>query len=108
MQRVRKDVPTADVIVTNPTHYAVALKYEPGMTAPKVVAKGADIMALKIREIAGEHGIPILNAHPRPSAVSHRRGRPRNPRRVLLRRRRDLGVRLGNQRKGKKLVDRRF
>lgn len=65
MQRMRKDVPTADVIVTNPTHYAVALKYEAGtMNAPKVVAKGADFLALKIREIAAEHGVPILERPP--------------------------------------------
>lgn len=65
MQRFRKDVPTADVIVTNPTHYAVALKYESGaMHAPKVIAKGADFMALKIREIAAEHGVPILERPP--------------------------------------------
>lgn len=65
MQRIRQDVPTADVIVTNPTHFAIAIKYEPGsMRAPKVVAKGADFLALKIREIAGEHGIPILERPP--------------------------------------------
>ena len=65
MKRVKQAVPTADVIVTNPTHYAVALKYEAGaMHAPKVVAKGADFLALKIREIAAEHGVPILERPP--------------------------------------------
>lgn len=65
MKRVKQSVPTADVIVTNPTHYAVALKYEAGtMHAPKVVAKGADFLALKIREIAAEHGVPILERPP--------------------------------------------
>jgi flagellar biosynthesis protein FlhB len=65
MQRVRKDVPTADVIVTNPTHFAIALKYEPGsMHAPRVVAKGIDFLALRIREVAVEHGIPILERPP--------------------------------------------
>jgi flagellar biosynthetic protein FlhB len=64
MQRVRSVVPTADVIVTNPTEYAVALKYEDGMTAPKVVAKGRGYVAQKIREIALEHGIPILERPP--------------------------------------------
>ncbi len=65
MQRAKQAVPTADVIVTNPTHYAVALKYESGdMRAPKVVAKGADFLALKIREIAAEHGVPILERPP--------------------------------------------
>jgi flagellar biosynthesis protein FlhB len=65
LKRIQKDVPTADVVVTNPTHYAVALKYEQGnMHAPKVVAKGADYMALRIREIAVAHGIPILERPP--------------------------------------------
>ena len=65
MQRVRQDVPTADVIVTNPTHYSIALKYEAGaMHAPKVVAKGVDFLALRIREIAAVHGIPILERPP--------------------------------------------
>ena len=64
-QKLKKDVPTADVVVTNPTHFAVALKYEPAvMHAPKVVAKGQDFMALRIREIAIEHGIPILERKP--------------------------------------------
>lgn len=65
MQKVRKDVPTADVIVTNPTHFAVALKYDgPTMNAPRVVAKGVDFLALRIREIAAEHGIPIIERPP--------------------------------------------
>jgi flagellar biosynthesis protein FlhB len=63
-QRLKQDVPTADVIVTNPTHYSIAIKYEAGMTAPKVVAKGVDFLALRIREIAGESGIPILERPP--------------------------------------------
>jgi len=62
---LKKDVPTADVVVTNPTHYAIALKYDPtGMSAPKVVAKGQDFLALKIREIAAEAGVPILERPP--------------------------------------------
>ena len=64
MQRIKKDVPTADVIVTNPTHFAIALKYEQGMTAPKVVAKGADFLAQRIREIAVAHGVPIVERPP--------------------------------------------
>jgi flagellar biosynthetic protein FlhB len=65
MQRLKKDVPTADVVVTNPTHFAVALKYDPtGMAAPRVIAKGQDFLALKIREIAAEAGIPILERPP--------------------------------------------
>jgi flagellar biosynthetic protein FlhB len=60
-QRLRKEVPKADVIVTNPTHYAVAIAYEMGkMPAPRVVAKGVDEMALRIREIATEFAIPMV------------------------------------------------
>ena len=55
------DVPTADVIITNPVHLAVALRYVPGqMGAPKVVAKGAEGMAQRIKEIARQHGVPIM------------------------------------------------
>lgn len=61
MQRLRADVPKADVVVTNPTHYAIALKYDGAtMRAPKVVAKGADFIALQIRQIAAAHGVPII------------------------------------------------
>jgi flagellar biosynthetic protein FlhB len=60
-KRMMQDVPKADVVVTNPTHFAVALKYEPEkMSAPKVVAKGADLMAKKIREVAAEHNVPLV------------------------------------------------
>ncbi|MFO0417154.1 MAG: flagellar biosynthesis protein FlhB [Pseudomonadota bacterium] len=59
--KLRSSVPKADVIVTNPTHYAVALKYDrERFAAPIVVAKGTDFMAMRIREIAKEHNIPIL------------------------------------------------
>ena len=58
--RMMAAVPEADVIVTNPTHFSVALKYGDGMLAPEVVAKGQDLTALRIREIAREHGVPIL------------------------------------------------
>jgi flagellar biosynthetic protein FlhB len=62
---MKKQVPTADVVVTNPTHFAVALKYDSNsMHAPRVVAKGQDHMALKIREIAVAHGVPILERKP--------------------------------------------
>src|ERR1700748_1196133 len=58
--RMMAAVPTATVIITNPNHYAVALKYESGkMAAPICVAKGVDALALKIREVATEHGVPI-------------------------------------------------
>ncbi|MEB0138798.1 MULTISPECIES: flagellar biosynthesis protein FlhB [unclassified Undibacterium] len=64
-RRMMAEIPTADVIVTNPTHYAVALKYtEGGNGAPKVVAKGADEIAAKIREIGKENNIPLLAAPP--------------------------------------------
>jgi len=52
------------VVVTNPTHYAVALSYQNGARAPKVVAKGMDEVAARIREIAAEHGVPLLEAPP--------------------------------------------
>lgn len=68
MQRARKRmmtaVPKATVIITNPTHYAVALQYEPGMAAPLCLAKGVDAVALKIREVAGEHDVPIVENVP--------------------------------------------
>ncbi len=61
LQRARTDVPGADVVVTNPTHFAVALKYDgETMAAPKVVAKGADFLAFRIREIALAAGVPIV------------------------------------------------
>ncbi|WP_017444789.1 flagellar biosynthesis protein FlhB [Gayadomonas joobiniege] len=62
-RRMMKEVPKADVVVTNPTHFAVALKYDPlGRGAPVVLAKGADEMARHIREIAEAHQVPILSA----------------------------------------------
>ncbi len=61
LQRVNQAVPGADVVVTNPTHYAVALKYDSdNMSAPRVVAKGADFIAARIRQLAAQHGIPII------------------------------------------------
>ncbi|HHT9144436.1 MAG TPA: flagellar biosynthesis protein FlhB [Candidatus Wunengus sp. YC61] len=61
MKRMMAAVPTADVVVTNPTHYAVVLKYEStGMKAPKVVAKGADLLAKRIKDIAKKHNIPLV------------------------------------------------
>lgn len=62
-KRMMAQVPKADVVVTNPTHYAVALKYDPEKSgAPVVVAKGADLVAQSIRELAKENGVPILEA----------------------------------------------
>ena len=64
-RRMLADVPTADVIITNPTHYAVALKYEGGaMAAPRCVAKGVDALALRIRALAEEHGVPVVENPP--------------------------------------------
>jgi len=59
-KRMLADVPTADVIVTNPTHFAVALKYVPGAAAPMVVAKGQDQMAMMIRKVARKARVPII------------------------------------------------
>jgi flagellar biosynthetic protein FlhB len=64
-RRMMAEIPTADVVVTNPTHYAVALRYsENGMSAPVVVAKGSHFLAARIREIAIENNVPILEAPP--------------------------------------------
>lgn len=64
-RRMMQEVPGAAVVITNPTHLAVALKYEDGrMFAPKIVAKGAGIVAEKIREIAREHNVPIVEDKP--------------------------------------------
>lgn len=65
LQRIQQSVPRADVVVTNPTHFAVALEYDPEtMAAPKVVAKGADFLAFRIREIAAAHRVPIIERPP--------------------------------------------
>lgn len=65
MQQMQRDVPRADVIVTNPTHFSVAIQYDQAnMAAPKVVAKGADLLALRIRQIAAAHAIPIVERPP--------------------------------------------
>jgi flagellar biosynthetic protein FlhB len=64
-RRMMKAVPAADIVVMNPTHYAVALKYDQeAMGAPRVVAKGTDRLALRIRELAREGGVPVLEAPP--------------------------------------------
>jgi flagellar biosynthetic protein FlhB len=63
-KRMMAAVPKASVIITNPTHYSVALSYERGMSAPVCVAKGVDTLAFKIREIAREHDIPIVENVP--------------------------------------------
>ncbi|MEH8015896.1 flagellar biosynthesis protein FlhB [Rheinheimera muenzenbergensis] len=72
MKRMMQEVPKADVIVTNPTHYAVALKYDQGkFRAPLVVAKGLDEVALHIRKIAAEHKIPIIESPMLARSVYH-------------------------------------
>ncbi len=64
-RRMMERVPEADVVITNPTHYAVALAYDRESSgAPRVLAKGADLVALRIREIAAEHGIAVVSAPP--------------------------------------------
>lgn len=64
-RRMMSEVPKADIIVTNPTHFAVALQYtDKGMRAPRVIAKGTDLVALRIRAMAEEHKIPVLEAPP--------------------------------------------
>ncbi|MEC9367619.1 MAG: flagellar type III secretion system protein FlhB, partial [Pseudomonadota bacterium] len=63
-KRMMANVPRASVVITNPTHYSVALEYEPGMNAPVCVAKGVDAVAMKIREIARKHDIPLVENPP--------------------------------------------
>lgn len=64
-KRMMSEVPKADVVVTNPAHFAVALAWNEGaMRAPRVVAKGSDLVALRIRELAAQHGVAVLEAPP--------------------------------------------
>ena len=63
-KRMMAAVPTASVVITNPTHYAVALRYERGMPAPVCVAKGVDLIAFKIREVAAAHDVPVVENVP--------------------------------------------
>ena len=63
-KRIMAAVPTASVVITNPTHYAVALRYERGMNAPVCVAKGLDLLARRIRDLASELAIPIVENPP--------------------------------------------
>ncbi|WP_404298342.1 flagellar biosynthesis protein FlhB [Halomonas sp.] len=70
--RMMSKVPEADVIITNPTHYAVALRYdETGMAAPRLIAKGTDLVASRIRELGDEHGVPRLEAPPLARALHY-------------------------------------
>ena len=71
-RRMMSEVPTADVVVTNPTHFAVALKYDKDkMGAPQVVAKGMNLVAAKIRELAGENNVPVIELPPLARALYH-------------------------------------
>ena len=71
-QRMMQEVPKADVIVTNPTHYAIALRYDAQRNrAPMVVAKGADLIAGQIRQVAAAHGVTIVSAPPLARAIYH-------------------------------------
>ncbi|MFZ0498963.1 MAG: flagellar biosynthesis protein FlhB [Steroidobacteraceae bacterium] len=71
-RRMMKEVPKADVVIVNPTHFAVALRYdEKRMRAPLVIAKGADLVAARIREVATEHSVPIFEAPPLARALFH-------------------------------------
>ncbi len=64
-QRMMSDVPKSTVVITNPTHYSIALRYDPkDASVPIVVAKGADRIALKIREVAADHGVPVMESPP--------------------------------------------
>lgn len=71
-RRMMSEVPEADVIVTNPTHYSVALRYKgDSMRAPKVVAKGVHLLAARIKEVGEDHHVPILEAPPLARALYH-------------------------------------
>jgi flagellar biosynthetic protein FlhB len=67
--RMASEVPKADVVVTNPEHYAAALQYRDGMRAPRLVAKGTGLVAQRIREIAAEHDVPVIEAPPLARAI---------------------------------------
>lgn len=75
-RRMMSEVPKADVVVTNPTHFAVALRYDADrMVAPQVVAKGINLIAQRIRELAAEHGVPLVEA-PALARALHRHTEP--------------------------------
>lgn len=63
-RRMMDEIPKADVIIVNPTHFAVALKFEPKMSAPRVIAKGIDLLASRIRQVGEEHGVALFSAPP--------------------------------------------
>ena len=93
-KRMMAAVPKASVVITNPTHFAVALQYERGMNAPVCVAKGADLIARKIREVAEAHDIPVVENPPLARALArHGRDRPGNSAGALPRGRRNHRLR---------------
>ena len=97
-KRMMAAVPKASVIITNPTHYSVALSYERGMSAPICVAKGVDNIAFKIREVARAHDIPDRRERAAGArAVRHRRNRRRDPGGTLSRGRGDHRLRHGSE-----------
>jgi flagellar biosynthetic protein FlhB len=64
-RQMMKEIPTATAVIVNPTHYAVAIRYDAaGMASPKVVAKGRNYLALRIRQIASDHGVPVVENPP--------------------------------------------
>lgn len=75
MNSIREEVPRATVVVTNPTHVAVALRYDDNMSAPRVVAKGAGHLAAKIRELAEAHGVPVTR-YPEIARALYRQAEP--------------------------------
>ena len=82
--RMMAAVPQADVVVTNPTHFAVALSYDGTRAAPEVVAKGQDLIALQIRRIAEENDVPVVTDPPLARALhALDRDRPADPRGAL-------------------------
>ncbi len=94
-KRMMAAVPEADVVIANPTHFAVALRYDGSRTAPEVVAKGQDLIALQIRRIAEEHDVADrLRAPARARAARLRRDRPGDPRGAVRRRGARARVRL--------------
>ena len=91
-RRMMADVPKADVVVTNPTHYAVALRYDESKSGARVLAKGTGLIAAKIRELAAEHKIPTLKRRAGARIASTRRAGTGNPGRAVYRGGRSAGV----------------
>ena len=98
LRRLSTTVPKADVIVTNPTELAIALQYDAEkMPAPIVIAKGAGVLAQRIRRLALENSVPIVERKELARAVCQCRNRPASSRRAIRRRRRSHPLRLSAQ-----------